>query len=402
MNVKIKPSVACGKINAPPSKSFAHRLLICAALAKGRSVVENIGENDDVSATVNCLRALGATVELGNNSAVVDGISIKERAENVSLNCNESGSTLRFLTPLSLVFAKNAEFCGSQRLLERPQNVYETLFKEKECCFTRKGNTLLVGGKLTAGEYRIRGDVSSQFLTGLLFALPLLDGDSEIFLTTPLESSPYIDITVDALSLFGISVERKKDGFGITGNQRYLSTSVSVEGDWSNAAFLDAYNLIGGDVKVGNLNKKSHQGDRTYLDFYRLIKSGTPNINISDCPDLGPVLIACAALCNGGKFTGTNRLRIKESDRAAAMKTELDKFGVNIIVNDDEIIVPKSEIKPSNVYVSCHNDHRIAMAMALICSKVGGTLADAQCVCKSYPAFFDDIRVLGIECEIVE
>lgn len=401
MNVLIKPSVAQGSINAPPSKSCAHRLLICAALAKGRSVIENIGVNDDITATINCLKQIGARIELDGNKAVVDGIDTENPQEKIDLFCNESGSTLRFLIPLSLVFAKEVSFGGSGRLLERPQSVYEELFKEKGCYLKKNGESLVAGGNLTSGIYKVRGDVSSQFLTGLLFTLPLLEGNSKILLTTALESSPYVDITIDILNQFGVTVEKSEDGFFVKGGQHYQPRSLSVEGDWSNGAFLEAFNLIDGNVEVENLNYDSFQGDRIYRDFYRLIKEGSPTLDISDCPDLGPVLMSCGALCNGVKLVGTKRLKIKESDRGETMKAELKKFGVDVIVNEDEIIVPKTEIKAPVECVDCHNDHRIAMAMSLVCSKVGGTLFGAQCVNKSYPRYFDDIKTLGIEYEII-
>lgn len=401
MNVLIKPSVANGKINAPPSKSCAHRLLICAALAKGRSVIENIGVNDDITATVNCLRQMGAEIEIDGNKAVVDGIDAETMRDNIHLFCNESGSTLRFLIPLSLVFAKEVSFGGSGRLLERPQSVYEEIFKEKGCYLEKNGESLVAGGNLTSGIYKVRGDVSSQFLTGLLFTLPLLEENSKILLTTALESSPYVDITIDVLNQFGVTVEKSEDGFFVKGGQHYQPRSLSVEGDWSNGAFLEAFNLIDGNVEVENLNYDSFQGDRIYRDFYRLIKEGSPTLDISNCPDLGPVLMSCGALCNGVKLVGTKRLKIKESDRGETMKAELKKFGVDVIVNEDEIIVPRTEIKAPVECVDCHNDHRIAMAMSLVCSKVGGTLFGAQCVNKSYTRYFDDIKSLGIKCEII-
>lgn len=401
MNVTIKPSVAIGEINAPPSKSCAHRLLICAALSKGKSVIDNIGFNDDIIATISCLKELGATIEIENNKATIYGIENNDHKEHINLFCNESGSTLRFLIPLSLLFSKTAFFSGSQRLLERPQSVYEELFDEMGCYHKNTGKTLEAGGALKSGLYKIRGDVSSQFLTGLLFALPLLDGDSELVLTTPLQSSPYVDITIDVLSRFGVEINRSNKGFYIKGNQKYLPQSTSVEGDWSNSAFLDAFNLIGGNVKVNGMNEKSCQGDKAYSEFFEELKAGTPTIDITDCPDLGPVLIACASLCNGAKLTGTKRLKIKESDRAEAMKAELSKFDVEIIVNDGEIVIPYAQIKTPTESLNCHNDHRIAMSLAILCSKVGGTLENAQCVSKSYPEFFDDIKALGIKYDII-
>ena len=397
MNITIKPSVASGEINAPPSKSCAHRLLICASLAKGKSVIENIGTNDDIIATISCLKDLGAKIEIEGNKAVVYGIENNSKKETVNLFCNESGSTLRFLIPVSLLFSNIAIFSGSDRLLERPQSVYEELFSNMGCYLKKEEKSLVAGGEMKSGTYKIRGDISSQFLTGLLFALPLLDGDSEIVLTTSLQSSPYVDITIDVLSKFGVQIEKTEVGFYIKGNQEFLPQNLSVEGDWSNSAFLEAFNLIGGNVTLKGMNEESYQGDKIYRNFFRELKKGIPTLDITDCPDLGPVLIACAALCNGAKLIGTKRLKIKESDRGVAMQTELSKFGVDIIVNEDEIIIPKTEIKAPKEILNCHNDHRVAMSLAILCSKVGGTLENVQCVNKSYPEFFDNIKTLGIQ-----
>ncbi len=400
MNVTITPSVAVGNINAPPSKSCAHRLLICAALAEGKSVIKNIGINDDIVATASCLRVLGAKIEINNNVAEIYGIDSVNKKEVLNLFCNESGSTLRFLIPLSLVFSNEVSFTGSKRLLERPQSVYEELFKENGCYLEKKENILLAGGELINGIYSIPGDVSSQFLTGLLFTLPLLDGDSEIVLKTPLQSAPYVDITIDVLSKFGVKIRKANNKFYIKGNQKYTPKNLAVEGDWSNSAFLDAFNLTGGNVTVLGMNEKSYQGDKIYKEFYKHLQNDIPTLDISDCPDLGPVLIACSALCNGAKLVGTKRLKIKESDRGVAMQTELSKFGVDIVVKENEIIIPKTELKAPKEAINCHNDHRIAMSLAVLCSKVGGTLENAQCVNKSYPEFFDDIKTLGIQIDI--
>lgn len=401
MNIEISPSVAQGRLRAPASKSYAHRLLICAALSQGVSVIENIGTNDDIVATVSCLKEMGAKIDVKGTTATVEGISFGERKESVSLFCNESGSTLRFLIPLSLLVANEGFFSGAGRLMERPQTVFEELFKAKGCFLNKEENRLKAGGELKSGVYELRGDVSSQFITGLLFTLPLLSGDSEIRLTTPLQSAPYIDITIDALSRYGVNVERTDKGYFIKGSQKYVSQNISCEGDWSNSAFLHAFNLAGGSVQVEGLNPDSYQGDKVYRDFYEKLNVGTPTIDISDCPDLGPVLMACAAMKNGATLTGTQRLKIKESDRGSAMKQELSKLGVLVEIGEDYIKIPEYQLKAPTESVDCHNDHRIAMSMAVLCSVTGGTLNNAQCVNKSYPDFFEDIKNLGITYKII-
>ncbi len=401
MNVKLTPSVAKGSVTPPPSKSYAHRLLVCAALSDGESVIENIGTNDDILATADCLKNMGAQVTIDGTTAIVKGIYSQERKERLSLFCNESGSTLRFLIPLSLVFSKETMFSGKGRLMERPQTVYEELFATKGCSIKKTEDNLTIKGELHSGIYEVAGDVSSQFITGLLFALPLLEGDSEIRLTTPLQSAPYVDITIDVLSRFGVNIIKNSTGFFVKGSQAYKHCNAVCEGDWSNAAFLDGFNLIGGEVTLGKMNSCSKQGDMIYKEYFELLCKGTPKLDISQCPDLGPVLIACAVLKNGATLTGTNRLKIKESDRGFVMAQELKKFGVNIQLGDDCIVVPKCDLKVPCENIDCHNDHRIAMSFALLCSVTGGTLEGAECVNKSYPDFFEHIGKIGIEYKII-
>ena len=403
MNIEILPSVANGEIKAPPSKSVAHRLLICAALSDGVSVISDLDFNDDITATIECLKGFGAEINICGSVATIKGIDFSKALKNIRVNCNESGSTLRFLIPLSTLISDETLFCGSERLISRPQSVYKTVFDKQGCCLeTASKTSIKASGKLKSGIFEMAGDVSSQFLTGLLFTLPLLDGDSEIRLTSHLESAPYVDITIDVLSKFGVKIEKTSSRtFYIKGNQTYKAKKLSVEGDWSNAAFLDAFNLLGGNVTVNGVSRSSFQGDKIYRECFKILRKCSHTIDISDCPDLGPVLITAAVMCNGGKLIGTKRLKIKESDRGASMQKELTKFGVNIIVNDDEIIIPDCELSPPIEEIDCHNDHRIAMSFAVLCSKTGGVLKNAQCVNKSYPRFFDDIKTLGIQYKII-
>ena len=401
MNISITPSVAKGEINAPASKSVAHRLLICAALAEGTSIIENIGTNDDVLATVSCLENLGAKIEINQGVAKVTGVSLSQKVNRKSFDCNESGSTLRFMIPVGMLFADECEFTGRGRLMERPQDVYKDLFQEVGCYLSLKDKVLYTGGELKSGVFKLPGDVSSQFFTGLMFALPLLDGDSEIILTNKLESAPYVDITIGVLKKFGVIIEKTDKGFFIKGKQRYKSRNLVTEGDWSNSAFLDAFNLADGNVVVKGINPESYQGDKIYREFYKKLSDDTPELDISQCPDLGPVLIVSAVLKNGAKLKGTNRLKIKESDRGMAMAKELEKFGVTIEIGDDYIIIPESVPRAPSEEIDCHNDHRIAMSFAVLCSVTGGVLKDAQCVNKSYPDFFMDIKNLGIQYKTI-
>lgn len=394
MKVRIEKSTARGVIAAPPSKSFAHRLLIGASLAGG-GTVSGIAESEDVLATLDCARAcLGLKYEKAGGAVKILSSDVRGESRGV-LNCRESGSTLRFFIPLCLLKSTESVFSGSERLFSRPLGVYEELCRERGLGFSLRDGGLAVRGPLEAGRFTVRGDVSSQFITGLLFALPLLSGDSELEITPPIESKPYIDITLESLRLFGIEARFVRENvIGIAGNQKYREADAIVEGDYSNAAFLSAFSLIG-DVEVTGLNENSVQGDRVYADHFEAIKRGGATLDVRECPDLAPVLMAMAAVFGGATLVGTQRLKLKESDRGAAMAEELAKFGVSVTLGDGDIRVGGGLRAPSEP-ISSHNDHRIAMAAALLLSITGGELDGAEAVRKSYPDFFSDIKRLGI------
>ena len=401
MIAEVLKSKAEGEIVARSSKSYMHRALIGGALSNGETVIYNIAESEDITATIECLKQFGAKFEFSGNTVKITGVSPKETQKTLSLFANESGSTLRFLIPVSLLYSESVGFTGSKRLLERPQTVYEELFPGKNCYIKRNAESIAVGGNLTGGVYECRGDVSSQFLTGLLFTLPLLNEDSVIKLTTPLQSSPYIDLTLEILNEFSVTVERPNDKeFIIKGNQEFKPTKLYCEGDWSNSAFLEAFNLIGGNVKVDGLNINSTQGDKIYREYFEKLKQGAPVLDIKDCPDLAPILMTMSTLLNGAVLKGTSRLKIKESDRGEVMKNELSKFSADITVLDDEIIIKKADLKTPTEILCGNNDHRIAMSLTVISSVFGGVIENAECVNKSYPLFFEDCEKLGIKINL--
>lgn len=401
MVAEIFKSTAKGEIKARASKSYMHRALIGAALSGGETVIENIAESEDITATTECLKQLGAEFTFCDDTVKVKGIKEKGKFKSVNLFANESGSTLRFLIPVSLLFSENVEFTGSKRLLERPQTVYEEILPTKNCFINRDSKKITVGGNLKGGLFQFKGDISSQFLTGLLFTLPLLNEDSEIRLTTDLQSSPYIDLTLEILNEFGVSIERPdKRTFKIKGNQEFKPTTLYCEGDWSNAAFLEAFNLIGGSVTLNGLNENSTQGDKIYRKYFEELKQGTPVLDITDCPDLAPILMTMASILNGATLKGTSRLKIKESDRGEVMKKELSKFSADITVLTDEIIIKKSDLTPPTEILCGNNDHRIAMSLTVISSVFGGKIENAECVNKSYPLFFEDCEKLGIKINL--
>jgi len=396
MIAQFKPCKLSGNIDAPPSKSMAHRYLIGAALSKEKCLISGVDFSEDILATLDCLKALGAKIDVNKDVVSIDSKEFMN-TENPVLNCRESGSTLRFFIPIALCLGKKVTLNGSERLLERPLGVYEELCRKNSFEFKKESNSLTLCGTLKSGNYKIRGDISSQFITGLIFALVYLGGNSSIEIIPPFESRSYINLTVSALNSFGADVSFADEYNIIIRKAKMHSYSGKVEGDYSNAAFLDAFNYIGSDVKINNLKPDSLQGDRVYKDCFDKLSSGSPTIDISDCPDLGPVLIALASIKNGAVFTGTNRLEIKESNRGKAMEEEIRKLGGKLVFGDNRITVPKLNLKNTGALLDGHNDHRIVMAMSIILSKLGGEIDGVESVKKSYPGFFDDIKQLGAE-----
>lgn len=399
MTAEFKPCKLSGKISAPPSKSMAHRYLISSALSKKKCVLEGVDYSEDILATIDCLKALGCVIDTDEDKVTVNPENFMN-SKNGVLECRESGSTLRFFIPLALSMGKETVLKGSERLFERPLDVYEDLCRKCNFRFEKNANSVTLCGKLESGKYKVRGDISSQFITGLIFALVHLGGTSHIEIIPPFESRSYVDLTIDALRSFGADVEFEDEYNIAIRNSRMHSFSGKVEGDYSNAAFLDAFNFLGSEIEIGGLKPDSLQGDRVYHDYFEKISKGTPTLDISDCPDLGPVLFALASLKNGAVFTGTDRLKAKESDRGAAFHKELEKLGGGLVFGDNMITVKKTELKYNGIALDGHNDHRIVMALSLILSELGGEIKGVEAVKKSYPAFFDDIKALGAEVEI--
>lgn len=396
MIVRFSPSFARGQVSAPPSKSMAHRGLIAAAFAEGESFLSPIAPSQDMLATMDALGALGVSFVREGDGIRVKGVCLPKNMGK-ALCCRESGSTLRFLLPLCLLTGERMTLKGAPRLMERPLAVYENLCRERGFLYEKGDESLSVQGKLVPGRYRVPGDISSQFITGLLFALSLLPQDSVLTVTGKMESESYVDMTLLAMEDFGVNVHRRGQDFFIPGGQRYAPRQWSVEGDFSNAAFLEGFNLLGGEVKVLGLRDNSLQGDRVYREHFEAIRSGCPTIDLRDCPDLAPVLFALAAFFHGARFVGTSRLRLKESDRGMAMKEELAKCAVQLTVTENEILVPGGKLQAPTEPIFSHNDHRIVMAMSLILSRLGGEIHGAGAVNKSYPEFFKTIWKLGIE-----
>lgn len=397
MKVKILPSKTSGEVSAPPSKSFAHRYLIGSVLSRGKCVIKNIADSDDISATLSCIEQLGGSVTKDGNIVTVIPTNEKQ-IENAVFDCKESGSTLRFFIPVVLATgAKNCTFSGSERLLARGIKEYEKLFENSDVTIKSDEKSIEVNGKLTAGNYEISGEVSSQYTTGMLFALSVLDGKSTLKITGNAESRAYVDMTIKVLKDFGADItETEKNFFEINGKGRLSPGEFTVEGDWSNAAFLIALSRLAGTISVSGLNENSVQGDRFSSAAFDALDGENAEIDLKDCPDLAPILFSYAAYKNGGKFINTRRLRVKESDRANVMAEELKKFDANVKVYENSVEIEKTQLKPPIVPLCGHNDHRIVMALSVLAAVFGAEIDGAEAVNKSYPDFFRVIKKAGV------
>jgi len=406
MNVTIAPARLRGAVTPPPSKSQAHRVLIAAALSGGISRISNVAFSKDIQATLSCLKAMGTRVETVEEGVLeIHGLghSVPQNCEDTGLlhfHCGESGSTLRFMIPAALTVVGGGRFTGEGRLMERPQKPYFDLFVEKGIACELKDGVLTVSGQLRGGEYRLPGNVSSQFVTGLLYALPLLQGDSKIVLTTALESKDYVDMTLNALKLFGVECRWEDERtLLIPGGQRYCAANVAVEADWSQAGFFYAALGLGNELDIQGMNATSTQGDMRIVPYYlKLSQPGDVELDVSQCPDLVPPLAAHAAVRRGStRIINAGRLRIKESDRLASVTQALAAMGARIEEHPDSLTICGVEALQGGVTVDCCNDHRIAMMAAVAATRCREqvTLLGAECVAKSYPNFWEEYERLG-------
>ncbi len=406
MNIVITPKTLSGSVKVPPSKSISHRALICAALSKGESVIKNVLECEDIDATRDALTALGAEFRTEGEYTYVKGIEVPPA--KAEIDCHESGSTLRFLIPIAAALGVETIFTGCGKLPTRPITPYIEEFKNHGVEFISDTMPYHIKGKLTAGQFPVTGDISSQFITGLLFAMPLIEGSSTIVLTSPLQSKPYADITVQCMKAFGVETLEFNGNYSVRGIQQYNACTYDVEADCSQAAFFAVANQLGSTVDILDINPASVQGDRAIFDIIEnMIKIGENysgfDVDASDIPDLVPILTVLAAFADGtSHIRGCKRLRIKESDRLESISTVLNSLGAKVAVIDDELeVVGVKEL--SGGVCSSFNDHRITMSLAVASQRCTSelTITDAECVAKSYPTFFEDFRLLGGECDVV-
>lgn len=390
MNITITPTLLCGTVNAIPSKSQAHRLLICAAFADKPTTLICPETNQDIDATVSCLNALGAHICRTENGYKIS--PILHVPQSAVLHCGESGSTLRFMLPVAAALGVDTTFVLEGRLPQRPMSPLWEELERMGCQLTRpETNAIRCTGKLQCGKYEMSGKVSSQFITGLLFAMSIMDGVSTLEITDELESKPYVDMTKDALKTFSVCTNDNK----IHGSVPLSSPGcIHVEGDWSNAAFFLTASAIGNNVNTTGLNKDSKQGDKAVSLILDQLKNNAV-IDCKDIPDLVPILSVAAAAHKGAIFTNIQRLRLKESDRVEAVLNMLHAFGINAFAEENALHVQPGKFHSCTVD-SC-NDHRIAMATAIAATIATGpvTILNGQCVSKSYPKFWQDYRTLG-------
>ena len=397
MDITITPALLSGRVAAPPSKSVGHRLIISAALSRRKSVISNISRSNDIEATINAMVALGAKIDVSGDKATVFGIETPSK--EAEIDCCESGSTLRFIIPIAAALGVRTRFLGKGKLPTRPITPYLRELTKGGITFDYNGSMpFSISGQLKSGDYELEGDISSQFVTGLIFALTMTDGKSRIKMISPLQSKPYVDITIDCLKKFGADITELCDGWEIKG-KRLVSSDQIIEGDYSQAAFFYVANALGSDIEIEGLDPLSVQGDRKIAEICRESVNGNGkdkiispfSLDCSDIPDLVPILTVLASFADGkSELTNIRRLRIKESDRIAAISECLNSVGGRVKAYDDKLVIEGVK-NLSGGTVDSYNDHRIAMSMAIAAIKCTDTLkiTNAECVKKSYPDFFE-------------
>ncbi len=403
MDLQLTKKKLSGKVQVPSSKSFAHRQIICAALAKGESVIENVSMSQDIEATINAMNTLGADIKVSGTTVTVKGIENVPK-EPVTIDCCESGSTLRFIIPVVAALGVTATFVGKGKLPQRPITPYVTELSKNGITFDYNGTMpFTISGKLRCGEFSIAGDISSQFVTGLILGLGIVEGNSKLILTSKLQSKPYVDITINSLELFGGRVNTTDYGYEIIGGTKLTPCKCKTECDFSQAAFFYVANALGSDVDLSCMPQNTVQGDSIVRELCKGSISEGFTLDCADIPDCVPILSVLAA-CQNGSTTLNNiaRLRIKECDRAAVSCELINKLGGEAIEYENKIvIVGKGGLKGGRI--SSHNDHRIAMSAAIaatVCDE-DVIIEDAGCVRKSYPCFFEDYKKLGGNVNVI-
>lgn len=427
MDAKLYVSRLGGSAAVPPSKSAANRTVLCAGLSQGVSRIDNLDYSADISVMLDAVTQLGAKVQREEHAVTIQGRDVGSGFVTITrpVWCGESGSALRFLLPTFSLSGQKVRFEGAGRLMDRPQEVYRLLFRQQGLRFEQENGGITIFGRLQPGTFRLPGDVSSQFISGLLFAAPLMEEDCTIEVHPPFESRSYVDLTLDAMQRFGVKVSTRvrKDGtvvYRVAAGQAYKACDQAIEGDYSQAAFLAVLGSLTGGITVTGLSDATHQGDQAILDILKRCGSKfhagpdglhfersllrASEIDLADCPDLGPVLFTLAAFCSGTTvIRNAGRLRLKESDRIEAMARELAKLGVRVQVDGDTVAISQTVLQAPAEPLYGHNDHRIVMALAVAAYGAGvpAVIRGADAVNKSWPGFFEVLKSLGARVELV-
>ena len=419
MKVEVYPSKVKGTIEPPASKSYLHRAIISASIAKGTSVIHNVIYSDDVNATLDIFSSIGVVIDRYIDRLVITSNGIDSFTIRKPINCNESGSTLRFVIPV-LSNIKEVYFKGKSSLMSRPMHIYEEIFFNQGLSYKKQDNYIVTKGKIKPGKFKIPGNISSQFISGLLFVLPLLNGDSEIEILGTLESSNYINMTIDVLESFGIFIKRTKNRFLVDGNQSYKPAEIFAENDFSQMAFFSVLGIINNDIIIKGMNVNSFQPDKAIIEaifniggviekqsnmaIFKYSKTNNFTFDLSQSPDLAPILSVLASKSHGlSRLINGERLKIKESNRLLTTYNSLKQMGVKIVMGDDylEIVGPN---KLNGGIFDSYNDHRIAMMLAIAAtvaeSKI--TITNAEAINKSYPNFYDDLESLGVKIKYIK
>jgi 3-phosphoshikimate 1-carboxyvinyltransferase len=420
MNVLINPTKLSGSVIIPASKSQSHRAIICASLAKGKSVINNIGFSDDIHSTIAAMEKIGAKIVRNEHQLIIQGVSRIMVMDDNFIDCNESGSTLRFLIPILSLSKQKIVLTGKPSLFKRPMSIYEQIFKDRHLTYQQNERSIIIDGSITPGLYKIPGNISSQFVSGLMFSLPLLKEDSIIEIDGELESKEYIDMTLDVLNRFGIKITIENGKYIIKGNQKYLPTKMIIEGDYSQMAFHAVAGLLGGDIICKNLSSNSLQPDRRILEFIKKMDGlyeptsngyifhcsntiGT-TIDVSQSPDIAPILAVLGALSKGKTIIdNAARLKYKESNRLSSTYETLKQMNVKVEMTDAALLIEGQNYVDGGVFES-FNDHRIVMAIAIAAIRATKPvlIRNADAINKSYPNFFQDYQRLGGNITIME
>jgi len=420
MKVLIQPKPLKGTVFVPPSKSQAHRAIIAASLSKGKSVISNIEYSEDIVATIGAMEKIGAKFIRNTAHLIVSGVSKVSISDDNFIECNESGSTLRFVLPILSLSKEKVVFTGKRSLFQRPMNIYEDMFRRLNLAFIRNDDSIIINGSLTSGTYDVPGNVSSQFFSGLLFSLPLVKGDSKINIVGKLESKQYIDMTIDVVRQFGIMIDETAYGYFVRGGQSYHPCNITVEGDYSQMAFFAVASALNGDIVCRGVPLVSKQPDRLITDYMSKMNcdftfhdnsihfhKSSPiaaEIDVSQCPDIAPILAILASLSQGTTLiSGAARLKIKESNRLQSVYDTLIKFGVQAELGDDFLKIQGRTDLNGGIFDS-FNDHRIVMSVAIASVRANHPviIKNAEAVNKSYPSFFEVLEHLGADITYIE